>query len=221
MRSHTHSTSRPSKHAISCSTAHTQAHSDTVTPAAHLLSHGRAFPNKETPRRKTARTVLKRGLRRPRPGTEPAIHETWAPQKGPQSSKGNQPWGKHLLHKGAQGAGHGPTATAGAHAPPAQGTLTLAAHRRPVHGSHTRGAGSGYCPGCICEEEMPPVSPGRGLHSAGGCRATASPPRKEGEPPAADPPRSLGQPRSKDNMGHSMRETAGCLFRHCSLDPAF
>lgn len=179
-----------------------------MTPVAHLPSHGRTVSNKETPRRKTTYTVLKRGLKRLRLST---ARDRASNPRDLVPSKVNRPWGKHLLHKGAQGAGHGPTATAGAHAPPAQGTLTLAAHRRPVHSSHARGAGSGYCPGCICEEEMPSIRPGRGLHGAGGCGATASLPRKESEPPATDPPRSLGQPRSKDSMDHSTRETSGWL----------
>ena len=70
---------------------------------------------------------------------------------------------EHLLHKGAQAAGHSPTAAADVHAPPAQGTLTLATHRLPVQRSHARGAGSGRCPGQVCEEEMPPVSPAGNL----------------------------------------------------------
>lgn len=68
---------------------------------------------------------------------------------------------EHLLHEGTRGAGHSPTAAADAHTPPAQGALTLAAHRLPVHGSHARGAGSGGRPRWVCEEDMPPVSPMR------------------------------------------------------------
>ena len=65
----------------------------------------------------------------------------------------------HLLHKGTQGTGHAPAAGADVHTPPTEGTLTLATRCLPVHGSHTRGTGSGRCPGGVCKKETPSVSP--------------------------------------------------------------
>lgn len=41
------------------------------------------------------------------------------------------------VHEATQGTGHGATAPAGAHTPPAQGSLTLAADGLPIYGSHT------------------------------------------------------------------------------------